>query len=163
MVMEALEEVGGKAWLVALAREEPRSFAQMLGKLIPQEIEARVDTDVVLRLNVGKREQEKLIADAREVPRLAGKAENETGRPSEDIPVGHPGRPDPSPPVERSVSGDRWPASNRKAGPSIDFTQTLSDSPDDPREDGACGDSGAEVPDREFVYSHPEGASGTDT
>lgn len=56
LVLAALDEVGGKDWLVALAREEPRAFAALIQKLVPQEIAAKVDSDFTLVLNVGKRE-----------------------------------------------------------------------------------------------------------
>lgn len=55
LVLEALAEVGGKDWLVALAREEPRAFAALVQKLVPQEIAAKVDSDFTLVLNVDRR------------------------------------------------------------------------------------------------------------
>ena len=64
LVLEALEEVGGKDWLVALAKHEPRSFASLITKMIPTEVAAKVESDVVLRLNVNRRleeDEEKVI------------------------------------------------------------------------------------------------------
>jgi hypothetical protein len=52
LVLEALETVGGVDWLIALAKHEPRSFASIIQKLIPSEIAAKVESDVVLKLNV---------------------------------------------------------------------------------------------------------------
>jgi hypothetical protein len=57
LVLEALEEVGGKDWLVALAREEPNAFSKLVLKLVPQEVEAKVQTDTVLRLNLTRSNQ----------------------------------------------------------------------------------------------------------
>ena len=93
MVLEALEEVGGKDYLVALAREEPKAFAQMIGKLIPQEIDAKVDTNVSLKLNIARRTpEERLIAEqeiqgAIQAERQTGPTEAQEGWATTDIPV----------------------------------------------------------------------------
>ena len=42
-LMEAFEEVGGVGWLVDLARSDPRTFAMLLGKLVPRESQVSSD------------------------------------------------------------------------------------------------------------------------
>jgi hypothetical protein len=38
MIMEALEEAGGKKYLLKCAREEPKSFLPLVGRCLPKEI-----------------------------------------------------------------------------------------------------------------------------
>ena len=37
-VLNAFERLGGEAWLVRLARREPKAFATLLGKLLPSQV-----------------------------------------------------------------------------------------------------------------------------
>ena len=37
LIEDALQELGGSAWLVKLGQEEPVAFAQLLGKLLPRQ------------------------------------------------------------------------------------------------------------------------------
>lgn len=43
MLRAALDEAGGKEYLVTAAREEPKAFLALIGKLIPNEVVATVD------------------------------------------------------------------------------------------------------------------------
>ena len=38
MVTGALDELGGQEWLVRAARKDPKAFMQLVGKLLPREI-----------------------------------------------------------------------------------------------------------------------------
>ena len=42
-LLNAFDDAGGEAWLVKLAKSEPRVFATLLSKLIPRELEARIN------------------------------------------------------------------------------------------------------------------------
>ena len=49
-VEEAFDRLGGVAWLVELAKEDPAAFCSLLGRLIPKQIEQSGSIDVnVLR------------------------------------------------------------------------------------------------------------------
>ncbi len=37
-LLRAFDEVGGEAWLVKLAKSDPRTFAVLLGKVLPREV-----------------------------------------------------------------------------------------------------------------------------
>ena len=41
-LLNAFDEAGGEGSLVALARSDPRTFATLLGKLIPREVQAEI-------------------------------------------------------------------------------------------------------------------------
>ena len=43
-ILEALAEEGGVDWLRSLARENKPAFAQLLGRLVPSEIKAEVES-----------------------------------------------------------------------------------------------------------------------
>ena len=43
-ILEALEAEGGVEWLRGLARENKPAFAQLLGRLVPSEIKAEVES-----------------------------------------------------------------------------------------------------------------------
>lgn len=47
MIREALEAEGGVAYLRWAAREEPRAFLALLGRLIPAEVRAAVESDSI--------------------------------------------------------------------------------------------------------------------
>jgi hypothetical protein len=37
-IMNAFEEVGGEAYLVTVARDDPRTFCTLLGKVLPMQV-----------------------------------------------------------------------------------------------------------------------------
>ena len=41
-LLRAFDEVGGEAWLVKLAKSDPRTFAVLLARLLPSEIKAEL-------------------------------------------------------------------------------------------------------------------------
>ncbi|MGL3710532.1 hypothetical protein ACSYAY_06670 [Leptospirillum ferriphilum] len=43
-VLKAFDEVGGEAWLVEVARTDPRTFVSLLGRLLPNEVKAEVQS-----------------------------------------------------------------------------------------------------------------------
>ncbi|MBU2721998.1 hypothetical protein F6A13_08195 [Acidithiobacillus sp. 'AMD consortium'] len=45
MITGALDELGGQAWLVEQARQDPRAFMALLSRLIPSEIKAEVSVN----------------------------------------------------------------------------------------------------------------------
>ncbi len=51
MILDALEELGGKEYLVNVGRESPRDFLSLLGRLLPKEIMAEIvpSLDSILR------------------------------------------------------------------------------------------------------------------
>ncbi len=51
--MAAFEEVGGAAYLVRVAQEDPKSFATLLGKLLPTEVAAKVEGGLELTVVSG--------------------------------------------------------------------------------------------------------------
>jgi len=57
MVLEALRAVGGEQWLIDYAESNPRGFANLVQKMLPQEVSAKLETSFTLRLNVKKREE----------------------------------------------------------------------------------------------------------
>lgn len=46
LVVEALDDVGGKDWLIKLAKEDPKTFSGLIGRVIPTQIEGQLDTSV---------------------------------------------------------------------------------------------------------------------
>lgn len=140
LVLEALDDLGGKQWLLDLAEREPRSFAAMVQKLVPTEVDAKVDHDVTISLNVGKRPQPakvKVIDDGKtqEVPQLrspegrdedvrvsqnpGSEALGETGR--EERRSDQPAPPmDLEPPDRRTVGVDENGATEADPGESVD-------------------------------------------
>ncbi len=50
LVRKALEELGGEKYLVELGRKEPAVFASLLRRLIPQTVEATIDTRSIVRI-----------------------------------------------------------------------------------------------------------------
>ncbi|WP_373085434.1 hypothetical protein [Sneathiella sp.] len=43
-IYEAFERVGGVDYLIEIARKDPPTFCRLLAKLIPQQIEAKINT-----------------------------------------------------------------------------------------------------------------------
>ena len=41
-ILNAFEEVGGQSYLVTVAREDPRTFCTLLGKVLPKDVNANV-------------------------------------------------------------------------------------------------------------------------
>ncbi len=60
MLRQALEDEGGKEYFRKLSREEPSSFASLVGKLIPSEI--NIDANVKQRIMM-----ETIIVDGNEL------------------------------------------------------------------------------------------------
>ena len=50
---DSFEELGGKAWLLDLARTEPKTYAQLIDKVIPAELHATHQGDVSLTVISG--------------------------------------------------------------------------------------------------------------
>lgn len=44
-IMNAFKEVGGQAYLVTVAHEDPKTFCTLLGKVLPQEIKADIEAN----------------------------------------------------------------------------------------------------------------------
>ena len=42
-ILGAFDKAGGEAWLLELAQKDPRTFATLLSRLIPRELEARIN------------------------------------------------------------------------------------------------------------------------
>ncbi len=55
-IVNAFEEVGGQSYLVKVAREDPRTFLTLVGKIVPREIEvdAYDPTARIAALNEGR-------------------------------------------------------------------------------------------------------------
>lgn len=49
----AFDEVGGKDYLVRIASEEPKAFCALIGKVIPQDINATLAADDALKELLG--------------------------------------------------------------------------------------------------------------
>jgi hypothetical protein len=49
----AFDEVGGKDYLVRMATQEPRAFCALIGKVIPQDINATIGADDNLKALLG--------------------------------------------------------------------------------------------------------------
>ena len=43
-LLASFERLGGEAWLVQLAESDPRSYASLLGRLVPSEVKAEVSS-----------------------------------------------------------------------------------------------------------------------
>ncbi len=43
MLLEAFDDIGGKKFLIKVAHEDPKTFCNLIGKLIPNEIAGSVD------------------------------------------------------------------------------------------------------------------------
>ena len=51
-ITAAFDEVGGKDYLVQVARSDPRVFCTLLGKLIPSQVKAELETPKPTTINV---------------------------------------------------------------------------------------------------------------
>jgi hypothetical protein len=49
-MVEAFDKAGGVAWLLTLSKDDPRTFAGLVGKIIPNEIKATVEGELVLNV-----------------------------------------------------------------------------------------------------------------
>lgn len=45
-IMESFDRVGGVEWLVKLAQDDPKTYAQLIGRVIPLQVKAEVDHTV---------------------------------------------------------------------------------------------------------------------
>lgn len=54
MVREALDLAGGTAYLVRQADENPAQFLALVGKIIPKELDARVQAEMIVNWPLGK-------------------------------------------------------------------------------------------------------------
>lgn len=50
LVLSTLDELGGKKWLKALAKEHPQTFAQLLAKIMPTQVVGDVSYRYVARM-----------------------------------------------------------------------------------------------------------------
>lgn len=46
-ILQAFDKVGGVRWLVTLAESDPRAFAALLGRILPNEIRAEIENNLV--------------------------------------------------------------------------------------------------------------------
>lgn len=146
LVLEALDEVGGKDWLVALAHEEPKAFASLIQKLVPQEIAAKIDSDVVLRLNVNRRQEAIQVEpgeESEEKARLQAETGGETPHPeTQALPEGALNVPDRTDEVVAdalgSPEGHRSPAPVGGDDPGSNGSQV--------KHDGPTGEAPRDVP-----------------
>lgn len=46
-ILQAFDKVGGVKWLVTLAESDPRAFAALLGRILPNEIRAEVESNLI--------------------------------------------------------------------------------------------------------------------
>lgn len=53
MIVQALQEEGGVAWLRTLARDEPVAFATLVGKVLPLQITGANGKDLVFNVYTG--------------------------------------------------------------------------------------------------------------
>ena len=60
-ILEAFEQVGGVAYLVELAKVDPRTFCRLLAAIIPSEIKASVTVTNTLDLGKAMIESEQRI------------------------------------------------------------------------------------------------------
>lgn len=49
LVVEALNEIGGKDWLVTLARDDPKTFCALIGRVIPLQVDGNLDSTVTFK------------------------------------------------------------------------------------------------------------------
>lgn len=50
-IMKAFDELGGEKYLVEVAKQDHRTFCSLLGRVLPKEISASIDTDLSLMTN----------------------------------------------------------------------------------------------------------------
>lgn len=56
MVREALDLAGGSAYLLRQADENPTAFMALVGKIIPKELDAKVQAEMIVNWPLGKTE-----------------------------------------------------------------------------------------------------------
>lgn len=49
-ILAAFDEAGGKEYLLKVAAEQPQVFCQLLGKVLPQQIDMDIDHNYVARM-----------------------------------------------------------------------------------------------------------------
>jgi hypothetical protein len=49
LVVEALHEVGGKEWLIKLAKDDPKTFCGLIGRVIPLQVDGSLDTSITFK------------------------------------------------------------------------------------------------------------------
>lgn len=55
-ICQAFDEVGGVNFLVGLAKKDPKTFAKLLGRIIPTEVQGAVEGLVVKLITFGDKE-----------------------------------------------------------------------------------------------------------
>ena len=50
-IMNAFEKVGGEDYLVIIAREDPKTFCALLGRVLPLEIKAKVEGTIAINID----------------------------------------------------------------------------------------------------------------
>lgn len=50
----AFDEVGGKDYLVKVARDDPKAFCTLIGKVIPQDVNQKLDANVTVNDGVDR-------------------------------------------------------------------------------------------------------------
>ena len=61
-ILRAFEKVGGETYLETVAREDPKTFCTLLGKILPQEVKADVNAKgriTVKRIDLGGKNGDK--------------------------------------------------------------------------------------------------------
>jgi len=48
MILGALDDAGGQGYLLAQAKEEPKAFLALLGRVLPQEIKGTLEASVIV-------------------------------------------------------------------------------------------------------------------
>jgi len=51
MILGALSDVGGQAYLARQANENPQAFLSLLGRVVPKEIKAQIERETVIVRN----------------------------------------------------------------------------------------------------------------
>ncbi|WP_185973497.1 hypothetical protein [Mesorhizobium sp. WSM4303] len=49
LVVDALHDVGGKDWLIQLAKDDPKTFSGLIGRVIPLQVDANVKSTVTTK------------------------------------------------------------------------------------------------------------------
>lgn len=52
-IMKAFNEVGGEKYLIQVAQEDPKTFCALLGKVLPAELNARIDANITYQVMSG--------------------------------------------------------------------------------------------------------------
>jgi hypothetical protein len=54
-ILEAFGELGGPAWLIRTAKDQPAAFMTLIGKVLPMTIEGKTDSTVTIVVETGVR------------------------------------------------------------------------------------------------------------